>query len=73
MQVEDPPIIKEAENHRMRVLDADHSKIDLPSFTKELKHLTSNERSELHNTLKKYPKLFTGGIGIIKGVQNIFD
>ena len=48
MQVEDSPIIQKAEQRRMQIFDADYSKVDLVSFTDELKHLSAQEKSTLY-------------------------
>ena len=63
----EPSILKEAEARQKRILDADYSAIDLESYTHELKHLVTNkQQNQLLDTLKRFPKTFRGGLGVLK-------
>ena len=62
----EPSILKEAEARQKRILDADYSAIDLDSYTHELKHLTNKQQNQLLATLRRFPKTFRGGLGVLK-------
>ena len=62
----EPSILKEVEARQKRILDADYSAIDLDSYTHELKHLTKIQQNQLLNTLRRFPKTFRGGLGVLK-------
>jgi hypothetical protein len=61
----EPDILQEAEKRQNRILDADYRKVEVDTFVEELKHLTMDEKKILSNTLKKFPTLFGGGIGML--------
>jgi hypothetical protein len=48
-----------------RILDAEYRKVEVDPFVEELKHLTMDEKQILGNTLKKFPTLFGGGLGML--------
>lgn len=59
-------VIKEAEERHQRILDADYRAIDLKEYTDKLTHLTLQERIELLELLRQFPRLFSGGLGTLK-------
>jgi hypothetical protein len=61
----EPDILQEAEKRQNRILDADYRKFEVDPFVEELKHLTMDEKQILGNTLKKFPALFGGGLGML--------
>jgi hypothetical protein len=58
-------ILQEAEKRQNRNLDADYRKVEVDPFVQELEHLTEDEKQTLGKTLKKFPTLFGGGIGML--------
>jgi hypothetical protein len=60
----EPDILQEAVKRQNRILDADYRKVEVDPFVQELKHLTGDEKQILGKTLKKFPTLFGGGLGI---------
>jgi hypothetical protein len=61
----EPDILQEAEKRQNRILDADYRKVKVYPFVQELKHLTIDEKQILSKTLKKFPILFGGGLGML--------
>jgi hypothetical protein len=61
----EPDILHEAEKRRNRILDADYRKVEVDPFVQELAHLYGNEKQILGKTLKKFPTLFEGGLGML--------
>jgi hypothetical protein len=62
----EPDILQEAEMRQNRILDADYyRKVEVYPFVQELEHLTEDQKQTLGKTLKKFPTLFGGGIGML--------
>jgi hypothetical protein len=61
----EPDILQEAEKRQNRILDADYRKVEVDPYVQELAHLTKEEKQVLGETLKKFPTLFGGGLGIL--------
>jgi hypothetical protein len=61
----EPNILQEAEKRQTPILDADYRKVEVDPFVQELKHLTMDEKQILGQTLKKFPTLFGGGLGML--------
>jgi hypothetical protein len=61
----EPDILQEAENRQNRMLDADYRKVEVDPYVQELAHLTKGEKQVLGETLKKFPTLFGGGLGML--------
>jgi hypothetical protein len=61
----EPDILQEAEKRQNRILDADYRKLEVDAFVEELKHLTMDEKQIVSKTLKKFPTLFGGGLGML--------
>jgi hypothetical protein len=61
----EPDILQEAEKSQNCILDADYRKVDVDPFVEELKYLTMDEKQILGQTLKKFPTLFGGGLGML--------
>jgi hypothetical protein len=61
----EPDILQEAEKRQHRILDADYRKVDVDPYVQELAHLTKEEKQVLGETLKKSPRLFGGGLGML--------
>ena len=59
-------ILKEAEARQNRILDADYSAIDLNDYAHTNQHLSREQQEHLVCLLQKYPKLFRGGLGVLK-------
>ena len=64
----DSPILKEAEDRQARILDADYSKVDIDAMVEEL-DINRDTKRLLKRTLHKFPELFGGGLGELKGVK----
>jgi len=64
----DSPLIKDMEERQNRVLDADYSAVDIPAMVNEL-DISSDSKIKLRRTLEKFPELFGGGLGRLKGVE----
>ena len=64
----DAPILKEMEERQNRILDADYSKVDIPSMVAELQ-ISDESKRKLKTTLEKFPELFGGGLGCLKGIK----
>jgi hypothetical protein len=43
----------------------DYRKVEVDTFVQELKHLTMDEKQIMSKTLKKFPTLFGGGLGML--------
>ena len=63
----DDPIIKEAEKRQNGILDADYSKVDIPAMVAEL-DISDASKKKSQTTLEKFPELFGGDSGCIKGM-----
>jgi hypothetical protein len=61
----EPDILQEAEKRQNRILDAYYRKVEVDPFVQELEHLNEDEKQILGQTLKKFPKLFGGGLGML--------
>ena len=55
------PILQQAEERQKTILDCDYSKVDIDKMVRELKISTASKK-KLCRTLKKFPKLFGGGL-----------
>jgi hypothetical protein len=64
----EPYILQEAEKRQTRTFDADYRKVEVDPFFEELKHLTMDETQILGQTIKKFPTLFGGGLGMGKAL-----
>jgi hypothetical protein len=62
----EPDILQEAENKQNRILDADYHKVEVDPYVQELADLTKDEKQVLGETLKKFPTLFGGGLGMLR-------
>jgi hypothetical protein len=60
-----PDILQEAEKRQNRILDADYRKVQVDPCVQELKQLTEDEKQTLVKTLKGFPMLFVGGLGML--------
>ncbi len=58
-------VLKEAEARRKRILDADYSALDLDDYAHMETHLNTDQQAKLICSLRKYPKLFRGGLGVL--------
>jgi hypothetical protein len=61
----EPDILQESEKRQNRILDADYRKVEVYPFVQESEHLTEYEKQTLGKTLKKFPMLFGGGLGML--------
>jgi hypothetical protein len=61
----EPDILQEAEKRQNRILDADYRKVEVDPFVQEIKNLTKDEKQTLGETLKKFPALLGGGLGML--------
>jgi transposase InsO family protein len=66
MSVDTSKVLLEAEERQSRILDANYDRVDPDEFVRGLNHLSVKEQEELSATLKKYPILFGGGLGLLK-------
>ena len=68
---QDKPLLTVQEERQNRILDADYSKVDVDSLVDTMAHISLNLRKKLKRTLTKFPDLFLGGLGRLKGVEPI--
>jgi hypothetical protein len=61
----EPDILQEAEKRQNRILDDGYRKVEVDPFVQELEHITMDEKQILSKTLKKFPTLFGGGLGML--------
>jgi hypothetical protein len=61
----EPDIRQEAEKRQNHILDVDYRKVEVDPYVENLKHLTMDEKQILGETLKKFPTLFGGGLGML--------
>ena len=61
-----PPVITEAEERQVRILDADYSAVDIDAHVETLKHLDEGQRAKLKELLHENQTLFQGGLGTLK-------
>jgi hypothetical protein len=61
----EPAMLQEAEKRQNRIVDADYRKAEVDPSVEELKHLAMDEKQILGQTLKKFPTLFGGGLGML--------
>ena len=62
-----PTVLKEAEARQKRILDADYSALDLYDYAHKETHLSTEQQEKLVCSIRKYPKLFRGGLlGVLK-------
>ena len=61
----EPEVLQEAEQRQNRILDADYRKVEVDPYVEELTHLTEDEKQILGRTLKRFPILFGGGLGML--------
>jgi hypothetical protein len=64
-QAYEPEHVKEAVKRQTQILEADYSKIDIPSYVEEIPHLNEEEKEQLTETLSDFPTLFGGGLGTL--------
>jgi hypothetical protein len=62
---DEPDILQGEEKRQNCILDADCRKVEVDPFVQELKHLTMDEKQIMSKTLKKFPTLFGGGLGML--------
>jgi hypothetical protein len=62
----EPMVLKEAEARQKRILDADYSALDLDDYAHLETHLSKEQQDQLICSLRKYPTLFRGGLGVLK-------
>jgi hypothetical protein len=61
----EPDILQEAEKRQNRTLDDYYRKVEVDPYVQELAHLTKEEKQVLDKTLKKFPTLFGGQLGML--------
>ena len=61
----DTPLLQEAESRQKRILDADYQAVDIDEYVSSLTHLNDDEKQKLARTLRKYTRLFGGGLGTL--------
>ena len=62
---QDSPVIQQAEQRQQKILDADYSAVDIDDYVNGLTELTTVEKEQLKHMLKRHPKLFQGGLGVL--------
>ena len=60
----DSPLLQQEEARQQKNLDADYPKVDVDAMVKELA-VTVETKVKLKETLKKFPVLFGGGLGLL--------
>ena len=66
----DSLILKETEEQVKKILDSDYSKVEIDEMVDGL-DIHRGSKKELKKTLKKFPTLFGGGLGKLKGKKAI--
>jgi hypothetical protein len=61
----EPDILQEAETRQNPIIDADYRKVEVDPYLPELAHLTKDEKQVLGETLKNFPIMFGGGLGML--------
>jgi hypothetical protein len=61
----EPDILQESEKRQNHILYDDYHKVEVDPFVERLKHFTMDEKQILGQTLKKFPTLFGGGLGML--------
>ena len=61
-----PTVLKEAEARQTRIFDANYSALNLDDYAHTKTHLSKEQQEKLICSLRKYPKLFRGGLGVLK-------
>ena len=64
--IKEPMVLKEAEARQKSILDADYSALDLDDYAHKETHLSKEQQKKLICSIRKYPKLFRGGLGVLK-------
>ena len=62
----EPTVLKGEEARQKRILDADYSALDLDDYARKETHLSTEQQEKLICSIRKYPKLFCGGLGLLK-------
>ena len=62
---QDSPVVQQAEQRQQKILDADYSAVDIDNYVNGLPELTTVEKEQLKHMLKRHPKLFQGGLGVL--------
>ena len=58
-------ILKEVEDHQNRILDANYKAVDIDAKVEAMNYLNDQQKQSLNKTLKKFPKLLSGGLGTL--------
>ena len=58
------PLLQDLEERQQRILDADYSKVDIDKMVDSLS-ISDQSKIQLKATLKKFPILFWGGLGLL--------
>jgi len=64
------PILQQEEERQAKILDADYSKVDIDAMVNDLE-ITDESKEALKKTLKKFPTLFGGGLGLLKNIEPV--
>mmetsp|Transcript_27043 Transcript_27043/g.74278 ORF Transcript_27043/g.74278 Transcript_27043/m.74278 type:complete len:174 (-) Transcript_27043:671-1192(-) len=64
------PILQKEEERQAKILDADYSKVDIDTMVDGLE-ITAASKEALKTTLKKYPTLFGGGLGLLRNIKPV--
>ena len=59
------PILKEAEDQQNQTLHANYKAVNIDAKVETMDYLIDQQKQNLNMTLKKFPKLFSGGLGIL--------
>ena len=66
----DGPLLQQMEKRMQKMVDSDYSKVDIDEMCKDL-DLSEELKSKLIKSLKKFPTLFGGGLGNLKGIPPV--
>ena len=62
-QTAEPQVTQEMTSRATQILDSKYDKADLEQIAKDQSHLSSQDRDQLYQLLKKYEDLFDGTLG----------
>ena len=59
------PTLNKAEDRQNWILDANYKAVNIDAKVEVMDYLNDQQKQSLNKTLKKFPKLFSGGLGTL--------
>lgn len=66
------PAISQQKERSSKILDADYSAVDIKKTVDKMTHISPILRKQLNQSLKKFPTLFSVGLGKLNGVPKVY-